>query len=113
MAGYRRYYGSDLARRRYCPPGIPVDVRRAPADPGLGLRPPGGAAFLGLWLLLAVLLPVVVTGVPEAVGLIIGLLVCAGLGAFIFSLYGLHRQMVAVKDEELQLAREFYAEACP
>jgi hypothetical protein len=81
-------------------------------DPGLGLRPVGSVAFLGLWLLLAWLVPLVVTGLPDVVGLAIGLLVlAAGLAAFFFSLYGLHRQMVKVKEEELELARELYAEA--
>ncbi|HXV57164.1 MAG TPA: hypothetical protein VD704_04780 [Gaiellaceae bacterium] len=81
-------------------------------DPGLGLRPLGAVAFLGLCLLLAWLVPVLVTGLPDVVGFAIGLAVLAGgLGAFFFSLVGLHRQMVAVKDSELQLARELYAEA--
>jgi hypothetical protein len=62
--------------------------------------------------LLAWLVPILVTGLPDIVGLAIGLLVLvAGLGAFVFSLYGLHRQMVAVKEDELELARELYAEA--
>jgi hypothetical protein len=81
-------------------------------DSGLGLRPLGSVAFLGLCLLLAWLVPVLVTGLPDVVGLVIGLLVLAGgLGAFVFSLYGLHRQMVEVKESELALARELYAEA--
>jgi uncharacterized membrane protein YjfL (UPF0719 family) len=53
-----------------------------------------------------------VTGLPDVVGLVIGIVVLAcGLGAFIFSLLGLHRQMVEVKENELALARELYAEA--
>lgn len=81
-------------------------------DPGLGLRPLGAVAFLGLWLLLAWLVPVLVTGLPDVVGLVIGLVVLAGgVGAFVFSLLGLHRQMVKVKNDELTLARELYAEA--
>jgi hypothetical protein len=53
-----------------------------------------------------------VTGLPDIVGLAIGLLVLGGgLGAFVFSLYGLHRQMVEVKESELELARRLYAEA--
>jgi hypothetical protein len=82
------------------------------ADPGLGLRPFGAVAFMGLWLLLAWLVPIVVTGLPDVVGLAIGLFVLGcGLGAFLFSLLGLHRQMVEVKEDELALARELYAEA--
>jgi hypothetical protein len=82
------------------------------ADPNLGLRPLGAVAFTGLCLLLASVVPVLVTGLPDVVGLVVGLLVLAGgLGAFFFSLFGLHRQMVEVKDNELTLAREMYAEA--
>jgi hypothetical protein len=82
------------------------------ADPGLGLRPLGALAFTSLWLLLAWLVPVLVTGLPDVVGLGIGLLVLAGgVGAFVFSLYGLHRQMLTVKESELELARELYAQA--
>ena len=82
------------------------------ADPRLGLRPLGSIAFTGLWLLLAWLVPILVTGLPDVVGLAIGLLVLAGgLGAFFLSLYGVHRQMVAVKEGELELARQLYAEA--
>jgi hypothetical protein len=53
-----------------------------------------------------------VTGLPDVVGLAIVLLVLAGgLGSFVFSLFGLHRQIAAVKDHELELARRLYAEA--
>jgi hypothetical protein len=81
-------------------------------DPGLGLRPVGAVAFMGLWLLLVWLVPIVATGAPDIVGLAIGLLVLVGgLGAFVFSLFGLHRQIVEVKEGELELARQLYAEA--
>lgn len=81
-------------------------------DPGLGLRPLGSVAFMGLWLLLAWLVPVVVTGLPDVVGVSVGLLVLAGgLATFLLSLLGLHRQMVEVKENELALARRLYTEA--
>jgi hypothetical protein len=81
-------------------------------DPSLGLRPLGAVAFMGLWLLLAWLVPILVTGLPDIVGLAIGLFVLVGgLGAFVVSLSGLHRQMVEVKESELELARQLYAEA--
>jgi hypothetical protein len=67
---------------------------------------------MGLWMLLAWLVPVVLTGLPDVVGVVIGALVLFGaLGAFFISLWRLHRQMVAVKDEELAVARELYGEA--
>jgi hypothetical protein len=34
-------------------------------DPGLGLRPLGDVAFTGLWVLLAWLVPLVLTGLPD------------------------------------------------
>lgn len=81
-------------------------------DPSLGLRPVGSVAFMGLWMLLAWLVPVVVTGLPDVPGVVIGAVVLAGaLCAFFFSLWGLHRQMVAVREEELAVARELYSEA--
>jgi hypothetical protein len=81
-------------------------------DPSLGLRPLGSAAFMGLWMLLIWLVPVVLTGLPDVVGFVIGVVVLvAGLGAFFFSLWGLHRQMTAVKEGQVGIARELYAEA--
>ena len=81
-------------------------------DPTLGLRPLGGVAFIGLWMLLVWFVPVVVTGLPDIVGMAVGGCVLAfTLGTFVFSLWGLHRQMIAVKDEELAAARQLYAEA--
>jgi hypothetical protein len=81
-------------------------------DPGLGLLPVGAVAFMGLWLLLAWLVPILLTGLPDIVGVVIAvLLLAAGLGAFFLSLLGLHRQMVKVKEHELELARGLYAEA--
>jgi hypothetical protein len=82
------------------------------ADPGLELRPLGTVAFTGLCLLLVSIVPVLVTGLPDIIGFILGLLVVSGaLGAFVFSLWGLHRQIVEVKDDQLALARQLYAEA--
>jgi hypothetical protein len=81
-------------------------------DPGLGLLPLGGAAFTGLWVLLVALVPILLTGLPDVVALVVCLtLLGAGLAAFVFSLLGLHGQMVEVKKAELALARELYAQA--
>jgi cell division protein FtsB len=84
----------------------------AMVDRSLGLRPLGSLAFMGLWMLLIWLVPVVVTGLPDVLGLAIGALVlAAALGAFVVSLWGLHCQMVDVKTHEADIARELYAEA--
>ena len=81
-------------------------------DPGLGLQPLGAVAFMGLWMLLAWLVPVLLTGLPDAVGVSLGIaLVAAGLAAFFLSLWRLHRQMVELKANELEIARGLYSEA--
>jgi hypothetical protein len=81
-------------------------------DPSLGLRPLGGVAFMGLWMLLAWLVPVVLTGLPDVVGFAIGVVLLAGaLATFFLSLLRLHRQMVTVKERELAIARDLYAQA--
>ena len=100
------HLGLDRLGREHLLPG----AQRV--DPGLGLRPLGDVAFMGLWMLLAWLVPLVLTGLPDVVGIVIGLLVlAAGLATFFYSLLGLHRQMTEVKAEELALARALYAEA--
>ena len=81
-------------------------------DPGLGLRPLGAVAFMGLWMLLALLVPVLLTALPDLAGAALGMLVLAGgLAAFFLSLYRLHRQMVEVKERELAVARDLYTQA--
>jgi hypothetical protein len=89
---------------------LPSDAGRV--DPSLGLRPLGGLAFMGLWMLLAWLVPVLLTSLPDVVGVAIGVVVlsCA-LATFFLSLLRLHRQMVDVKARELAIARELYAQA--
>jgi hypothetical protein len=90
--------------------GVVSDAARM--EPGLGLRPLGDVAFTGLWILLACVVPVVLTGLPDVVGVVIGgVILTAALTTFFLSLVRLHHQMVAVKAEELALARELYAEA--
>jgi len=94
-----------LGRDRLVPD--PVHV-----DPGLGLQPLGAVASTGLWMLLAWLVPVLLTGLPDIVGAAIGMLVLtAVLVTFFLSLLRLHWQMVEVKAAELAIARELYAQA--
>lgn len=81
-------------------------------DPGLGLRPLGDLAFSGLWILLAWLVPLVLTGLPDVVGVVIGVaLLAAALLTFFLSLVRLHHRMVEAKAQELAVARELYARA--
>jgi hypothetical protein len=94
-----------LGRERLVPD--PVHV-----DPGLGLQPLGGIAATGLWMLLVWLVPVLLTGLPDVVGAVIGMLVLiAVLATFFLSLVRLHWQMVEVKTSELSIARGLYAQA--
>jgi hypothetical protein len=54
----------------------------------------------------------VLTGLPDVVGVAIGVVVLiAAVAAFFLSLFRLHRRMVEVKEGELAIARELYAEA--
>lgn len=81
-------------------------------DPGLGLQPLGGIASTGLWMLLAWLVPVLLTGLPDVVGAVLGmLLLVLVLSTFFLSLLRLHWQMVEVKKGELAVARELYRQA--
>jgi hypothetical protein len=81
-------------------------------DSSLGLRPLGGVAFMGLWMLLAWLVPLLLTGLPDIVGVVIGLAVLGGaLAAFFLSMVRLHRRMVEVKESEVAVARKLYADA--
>jgi hypothetical protein len=94
-----------LGRERLLPDAAPV-------DPTLGMRPFGALAAMALSILLAWLVPLVLTGLPDVVGVVIGTAALAtALAAFFYSLSRLHRQMVEVKDGELARARALYAEA--
>ena len=94
-----------LGRERLLP-----DAARV--DPTLGMRPFGALAGTGLWMLLAWLVPVLLTGLPDVVGVVIGVAaLVAALAAFFYSLFRLHRQMIEVKQAELALARQLYADA--
>ena len=94
-----------LGRERLLP-----DAARV--DPSLRMRPFGALAAMALWMLLAWLAPLLLTGLPDIVGVAIGTgALAAALGAFFYSLFRFHRQMVEAKDEELARARALYAEA--
>lgn len=94
-----------LGRARLDPAALNV-------DPGLGLQPLGAVAATGLWVLLAWLVPLLLTGLPDVVGAVIGMAVLAvALVTFFLSMVGLHRQMVAVKRAEVERARALYAQA--
>jgi hypothetical protein len=63
-------------------------------------------------MLLMWLVPVLWTGLPDLVGLVIALVVLGvGVAGFFLSMFRLHRQMVAVKEREIAIARELYGAA--
>jgi hypothetical protein len=87
-------------------------AERVPVDPGLGLQPLGGIAATGLWMLLIWLVPILLTGLNDVAGFVVGMVVLtAALATFFLSLHGLHRQMVEVKMGELEIGRELYEQA--
>jgi hypothetical protein len=78
-------------------------------DRSLGLRPVGSLAFTGFWMLLGTVGPLVLTNLSDIPGVIMGISVLVtGVGLFFLSLRRLNRQMVAVKQRELERARDFY-----
>jgi hypothetical protein len=81
-------------------------------DRSLGLRPVGRLAFTGFWLLFGSVAPLVITSMSDLPGTIMGITVLvAGVVAFFLSLRRLNRQMVAVKQRELERALALYREA--
>lgn len=71
------------------------------------LRPAGDVAFTGLWILLAWLVPLVLTGVSDLVGVAIGAAVLASaLATFFLSLARLHHQMVVEQQRHLLAAAD-------
>ena len=92
--------------------GESLSGEAARIDPGMGLHPLGGIAFTGLWMLLVWLAPVVMTGLPDVVGVAVGVsLLAAGVAAFFLPRARLHRRMAELKRGELAVARELYAQA--
>jgi hypothetical protein len=81
-------------------------------DRSLGLRPVGTLAFTGFWMLLGSVGPLVLTNFSDIPGVIVGIgVLVAGVGLFFLSLRRLNRQMVAVKQRELERARDLYRQA--
>jgi hypothetical protein len=78
-------------------------------DRSLGLLPVGRLAFTAFWMLLGVVGPLVLTNASDIPAAVVGIVVLvAGVGLFFWSLRRLHRQMIAVRDRELELARGLY-----
>lgn len=81
-------------------------------DRSLGLRPVGRLAFTGFWMLVGSVGPLVLTGFSDLPGVVVGTgVLLAGVGLFFLSLRRLNRQMVAVKQRELERALDLYMQA--
>jgi hypothetical protein len=81
-------------------------------DRSLGLRPVGKLAFTGFLMLFGVVGPVVVTAISDIPAAVVGITVLVvGVGLFFLSLRRLNRQMTAVKQRELERARDLYMQA--
>ena len=81
-------------------------------DTTLGLEPVGRLAFTGFWMLLGALTPLVLASVSDLPSVIVGtLVIAASVVLFFLSVRGLHRQMAAVKRDELTRARGLYQHA--
>jgi hypothetical protein len=94
-----------LGRQRLIPEEMHV-------DPGLGVTPLGSIASSGLWMLLAWLVPVLLTGFSDVVGAALGIAVlAAAVATFFLSLLRLHWQMVDAKKGEVAVARDLYRQA--
>jgi hypothetical protein len=63
-------------------------------------------------MLLAWLVPILLTGLPDVAGVVIGAFVLTGaVAAFFLSSLRLHRQMAEMKATEVAVARDLYAQA--
>ena len=81
-------------------------------DRSLGLRPVGKLAFTGFWMLFGSVGPLVLTASSDRPAVVVGSLVLiAGLALFFLSLRRLNRQMVALKQHELERALDLYRQA--
>jgi hypothetical protein len=81
-------------------------------DRSLGLRPVGRLAFTGFWMLFGIVGPLVLTASSDRPGVVMGMgVLVAGVALFFLSLRRLNRQMMAVKQRELERARDLYSQA--
>jgi hypothetical protein len=89
-----------------------LTLREYHGDRSLGLRPVGGLAFTGFWMLFGSVAPLVLTGLSDVPVTVVGISVlAAAVVLFFLSLRDLHRRMVRVKTHELDRALRLYEEA--
>lgn len=90
----------------------PVVLDRFPQDRTMGLSRVGSLASSGLALLLIAAVPVALAGSDQPITLAISLTLVIGVVAvYALSMWRLHRQMAAAKQEYVATARQLYADA--
>jgi hypothetical protein len=89
-----------------------VSLQGYNGDRTLGLLPVGGLAFTGFWMLVGTVAPLVLTGFADRPTQVVGIVVLIAAVALLFvSLRRVHRQMAAVKQQEISRALRLYQEA--
>ena len=92
--------------------GQRLELPGFPEDRSQGLERLGTLASTGLGVLLIAAIPIFVAGSDEPLTFGISLVIVGGLvGAFVLSMWRLHRQMAAAKARHLRAARALYADA--
>ena len=90
----------------------PMSLDAFPQDPSLGLGPLGTRAFDAFLIFCAATVPFLLIRLRYWFDLAIGLtFFIAGVGAFFFSMWRLHRQMIETKRGHVATARALYAQA--
>ena len=91
---------------------LPVVLDRFPQDRTMGLGHVGSLASTGVGLLLVAAFPVLLAGSDEPGTLAISLSLVVGVvGVYGLSMWRLHRQMAAAKEQYVATARRLYADA--
>jgi hypothetical protein len=89
-----------------------LSLETFPEDPSLGLAPVGRLAYTAFWIFAAASAPILVVNAGYILRLALTLGVfLVGLAIFFASLWGLHRQLLGVRQEHITRARRLYAQA--
>jgi hypothetical protein len=89
-----------------------VNLQGYNGDRSLGLLPIGRLAFTGFWMLVGTVAPLVATGFADRPTQVVGITVLIAAVALLFvSLRRVHRQMAAVKQQEISRALALYQQA--
>lgn len=89
---------------------LPLSLETFPEDPSLGLAPVGRLAYTAFWIFVAASVPILVVNAGYTARLVLtfGVFV-VGLVIFFASVWGLHRQLLDARQEQIVRARSLYA----